>query len=214
MNKLFIIGLPRTGTTSICAALLDEGFKVAHTAFSKHSFVLADAIADTPCYCDYPQLDALFPESKFVYLERNIDDWLPSIKMMLSKLIPHLQKKAKFNPTLNRCYEQTFALSQTHNPLSDEHLIQCYENHQQQVRRYFKHRNDQLKINVSDADSFQRLIHFVNHDGSKNKSFPHLNQGRMVTGWKDIKHPNKVNSDAFGPERRKFFDYEKKFNSN
>ncbi|RYE30840.1 MAG: sulfotransferase family protein, partial [Sphingobacteriales bacterium] len=31
MKKIFIIGLPRTGTTSISVALLNYGLKVAHT---------------------------------------------------------------------------------------------------------------------------------------------------------------------------------------
>ena len=70
MNKLFIIGLPRTGTTSISVALLDYGFKVAHTAYTKRAFELADVISDAPCFADYQELDNIFPHSKFVYLDR------------------------------------------------------------------------------------------------------------------------------------------------
>ncbi|HCE50996.1 MAG TPA: sulfotransferase family protein, partial [Shewanella baltica] len=33
-QKVFIIGLPRTGTTSVSVALLEQGLKVAHMAFT------------------------------------------------------------------------------------------------------------------------------------------------------------------------------------
>ncbi len=208
MNKLFIIGLPRTGTTSVCAALLDLGFKVAHTAFSKHSFTLADVVADTPCYCDYPQLDALFPGSKFIYLNRDLAAWLPSVQMLLTKITPYIQPNGKFNPTIKRCFNHTFGLQETTNPLSDEHLTACYHKHRKQVNSHFKNRNNLLSIDISQNESYHHLIQFLALPNQLTDTFPHLNRGRMITDWKDIKHPNKINSDAFGPERRKFFDYD------
>ena len=93
MNKLFIIGLPRTGTTSISVALLDYGFKVAHTAYTKRAFELADVISDAPCFCDYQELDKLFPNSKFVYLDRALTSWVPSVQMLLNKMLPELTPK-------------------------------------------------------------------------------------------------------------------------
>jgi hypothetical protein len=80
-NKVFIIGLPRTGTTSVSVALLEQGLTVAHQAFTKQAFMLADAVSDAPCFSDYQQLDKLFPNAKFVYLDRPLDKWLPSIQL-------------------------------------------------------------------------------------------------------------------------------------
>ena len=111
MNKLFIIGLPRTGTTSISIAMLDYGFKVAHTAFTKQAFELADVISDSPCFCDYQQLDALYPNSKFVYLDRALEQWIPSIQMLLKKMQENLAPKTGiFNPVLKRSFNETFDL--------------------------------------------------------------------------------------------------------
>ncbi len=207
MNKLFIIGLPRTGTTSISAALMDYGFKVAHTAFTKHTFDLADVFSDTPCYCDYPQLDKLFPGSKFVYLNRKLKHWIPSVQMLLSKMQKNLSPDGHFNPIMKRCFNSIFELLNTENPLSTNHLTQCYQQHQQQVFNYFSNRNDLLSIDIAQAGSLDALLKFLGINNTKDTGFPHLNAGRMVTTWKDIKHPNKVNSNAFGPQRRKFFDY-------
>lgn len=207
MNKLFIIGLPRTGTTSVSAALLDYGFKVAHTAFTQRTFELAEVFSDTPCYCDYRQLDQLFPDSKFVYLNRDIQSWLPSMQMLLKKMQTNLSPAGHFNPIMKRCFNQTFELPTTPNPLADEHLSHCYQQHQQQVFDYFFERQDFISIDVSQPGSLSALLNFIGIDTQDNRDFPHLNAGRMVTTWKDIKHANKINSNASGQQRRKFFDY-------
>lgn len=207
MNKLFIIGLPRTGTTSISVALLELNFKVAHTAFTKRTFELAKVLSDTPCFCDYQQLDKLFPNSKFIYLDRSIKLWVPSIQMLLNKMIKNLRPEGHFNPIMKRCFNTTFDLLTTVDPLTAAHLTHCYQQHQQQVFDYFSDRDDFLNIDISKSGSFEMLLEFIGLEEQGPVEFPHLNAGRMVTTWKDIKHPNKVNSNASGVARRKFFDY-------
>ncbi len=206
MNKLFIIGLPRTGTTSISVALLDN-FKVAHTAYTKHAFELADVISDCPCFSDYKQLDSLFPGSKFVYLQRPLDKWLPSIQMLLNKMLPSLNGDNYVNPILKRSFEQTFDLNSVDNPLDGSHLINCYQRHKQLVMTYFNGRDNLLSIDISQADSLRQLFNFLGLEYSSEEQFPHLNIGKRVDNWKEIKHQHKVNANAAGRERRKFFDY-------
>ena len=206
INKIFIIGLPRTGTTSISTALLNYGFKVAHTAYTKRAFELADAISDAPCFCDYKELDKLFPNSKFVYLERSPKDWVPSIQMLIKKMLVELEPGGYLHPVLKRSFSTTFKLSV--NNLSDEHFQECYLAHQQSIDKYFANRkNDLLKINISEQGSLQKLQSFLNICGNATESFPHLNVGKQVDNWKQLKHPNKINSLAAGKDHRKFFDY-------
>lgn len=207
MNKRFIIGLPRTGTTSTSVALLEHGFKVAHTAFTQQTFALAEVFSDTPCYCDYRQLDRLFPNSKFVYLDRALELWIPSIQMLLTKMQQNLKPQGHFNPIMKRCFNDTFALNETDEYLSAKHLSHCYQKHQQQVFEYFDNNADFLSVNVSEPGSLSSLLNFLDVEAASNLDFPHINAGRMVTSWKDIKHPNKINSNASGPARRKFLDY-------
>jgi hypothetical protein len=57
-EKIFIIGLPRSGTTSICSVMLELGYSVAHTAYTQKTFDNAQVIADTPIFADYKQLDS------------------------------------------------------------------------------------------------------------------------------------------------------------
>ena len=206
MNKLFIIGLPRTGTTSISVSLL-EHFKVAHTAYTKRAFELADVVSDCPCFSDYQQLDGLFPDSKFVYLQRPLDQWLPSIQMLLNKMLPHLNARTYVNPILKRSFGQTFDLTDVDKSLDRVHLTACYQRHEQSVIDYFHDSDNLLSIDVSEADSLPRLLGFLGLPHSGDEQFPHLNIGRRVDSWGEYKHPNKVNANAAGRERRKFFDY-------
>lgn len=205
MSKVFIIGLPRTGTTSISVALLGMGLSVAHTAFTKKAFEMADAVSDAPCFSDYMHLDTLFPDAKFVYLNRDIDKWVLSITMLLKKMAPHLEPKTgKFNPILKRSFHQVFPSTL---PLTHTSLADCYLKHQQAVFSYFKDRDDFLMIDVSEEDSLLKLKHFLGVAIKGNTDFPKLNVGRHVASWKEYKHPNKINSNLAGVEHRKYFDY-------
>jgi len=208
MNKLFIIGLPRTGTTSISVALLDYGFKVAHTAYTKRAFELADVIADAPCFADYKELDQLFPESKFVYLDRPLESWIPSMQMLLNKMLPELAPKSGYlNPVLKRCMNKMFSPLAVEDPLSKQHLEYCYLAHQQEVFDYFSTRDNFLIIDISGKNSLQKLLQFLAIDAEGAGEFPHLNIGKQVDNWREYKHPNKINSLSAGKEHRKFFDY-------
>jgi hypothetical protein len=206
MNKIFIIGLPRTGTTSISAALLDH-FKVAHTCYTKRAFELANVISDCPCFSDYQQLDVLFPESKFVYLQRSLEQWLPSIQMLLNKMLPGLNSDTYVNPILRRSFGQTFDLNHVSNPLDKAHLTRCYQRHKQGVNDYFHGRDNILNIDINQADSLPQLLGFLGLQYSGDEQFPHLNIGKRVDNWNDIKHIHKINPNAAGREGRKFFDY-------
>jgi hypothetical protein len=218
MNKLFIIGLPRTGTTSISIAMLDYNFKVAHTAYTQHAFQQADVLSDSPCFCDYKELDKLFPDSKFVYLDRALADWIPSIQMLLKKMYTNLEPKVGiFNPVLKRSFNEAFSLYIKDNAskqfmlneraFNKEHLTACYHSHKNQVLSYFADRKDLLVINLSDTKSLDQLLSFLNISHDKDVQFPHMNIGKHVSGWREYKHPNKVNALSAGEHQRKFFDY-------
>ncbi|MBU2421988.1 MAG: sulfotransferase family protein [Gammaproteobacteria bacterium] len=161
-QKVFIIGLPRTGTTSVSVALLEQGLKVAHMAFTKQAFILADAISDVPCFSDYRQLDGLFPQAKFVYLERDMVKWVPSMQMLLGKMLPHLEEKSgRFHPIMKRSFRHTFAIDKVVDPADEAHLIDCYKRHQNEVFAYFHGREDFISLDISHAGSLSRLLQFL-----------------------------------------------------
>ena len=143
MSKIFIIGLPRTGTTSVCVSLLDLGFKVAHCAVTEGSLMAADVIGDTPAYCDYKLLDNRFPGSKYIYLDRATESWLPSIKSLLNNMIMGLNnEQGGFPPAVKRCYKEIFQPITPTSIISDTHLNSCYTRHKSDIHEHFKNRHE------------------------------------------------------------------------
>lgn len=202
INKIFIIGLPRTATTSVCLASLGLGFKTAHNAYTQHAFFEAEVLADTPVFCDYQTLDKDFPNSKFIYLTREASLWLPSIRQLLQRMMVNLQRSdGGFNPHLKRCYNDVFAPLTADNIEQDQFLLGCYQRHQQGVFDYFSERKqDLLTFDVSDENSYQALLTFLNVeqlDESK-KGFKPINIGGKVKAWQAINNKLKIESTNKG----------------
>lgn len=201
-KKIFIIGLPRTATTSVCLAMLRLGFKTAHNAYTQNAFSEAQVLADTPIFCDFKKLDKHFPNSKFIYLTRDKASWLPSIKQLLQRMIINLQRSdGGFNPHLKRCYKEVFSPLTAENLNEDEFLYQCYQRHQQSVFDLFSERkSDLLTIDVSNNSSYEQLLNFLDipaEDG-RVEGFEKINIGGKVKAWQDINNVLKVESTNKG----------------
>ena len=206
-SKIFIISLPRTGTTSVCALFLSLGFKTAHTAFTRYSFDQAQVIADTPVYCDYRQLDQLFPGSKFIYLDRSLNEWLPSISQLLVRMVPRLVRPDGFHPVMQRCFSEVFSQLTIDSAKDFQHLSACYERHQQQVNQYFFTQKQRLLcVDIAKEDALPRMLEFLNITKPV-VSMPHLNQSGKIAQWKKINHPLKVSSNISGKGGRLFLEY-------
>lgn len=199
-NKIFIIGLPRTATTSVCKAFVDLGFKTAHTAYIQKAFTQAQVIADTPVFCDFKILDSFYPDSKFINLIRPLSVWVPSIRQLLQRMLHNLQRDdGGFNPYLRRCYHEIFSPLTLENINDDQFLINCFERHQQSIKQYFKNRKqDLLTIDVNQPASYQRLLDFVEVSHSPFDSFSHVNVGGKVTAWKQVNSDYKIESTRRG----------------
>ena len=199
MSKIFIIGLPRTGTTSVCHAFLELGITTAHTAYTNACFENASAIADTPIFNDFKALDIHYPDSKFIYLERELSAWLPSIKQLLTRMHTNLTRgDGGFNIHIKRCYLNTFSELSLNNISDDSYLAHCYETHFNDAQTYFNNRdNDFLSIDIAKPDSYKKLCDFLALKSDK-ADFEKMNMGGKVTAWNDIKHPLKVESTAKG----------------
>lgn len=205
-NKIFVIGLPRTATTSLCQATLELGFTTAHTAYTNNSFDNAQVIADTPIFCDYPYFDQQYPNAKFIYLERSMDLWVTSIRQLLERMLHNLQRQdGGSNPMLRHCFNDIFHPLTAKNIASDDFLIDCYQRHQQGVMNYFCDRkSDLLCIDVSKEGSFSQLTQFLGVKPSQHSinGFGHINKGGKITAWKQIKSPLKIESTNKGKIER------------
>ena len=101
-QKIFCIGLSRTGTTSLTKALNILGYRAVHAPglkvffnrpfmFRGHHLENDNAFADISVIPFYKTFYYKFPNSKFILTIRDVESWLVS----LSKK-PNLQPNAKY----------------------------------------------------------------------------------------------------------------------
>ena len=199
-SKIFVIGLPRTGTTSVCTFLLNQGLNVAHTAYCQQAFQQAQVIADTPIFHDFKKLDGFYNESKFIYLERSFDHWLPSIRQLLIRMHDNLLRDSGgFNPIIKRCYLERFSPFSMDNLTSDEFLSSVYQSHLADAKNYFVNREqDFLLTDVSTRHAANDINEFLSLSNDDQISMPHLNRQGKVTAWKDVKSEHKIASTHKG----------------
>jgi hypothetical protein len=185
-EKVFGIGLSRTGTTSLTEALRALGYKTVHcplsiVAFDGHGLKLNtkiveqfDAFTDSPVARMYRELDRAYPGSKFVLTTRPLDKWMSSMKRMqpsftLLSLLPKVRQLAK-------------DLGGTASFSDERALANGFLNHNRSVREYFGSRlgKDLLVLDVSSAMAWDRLCNFLGQN-APHREFPHYNRGYGTT---------------------------------
>jgi hypothetical protein len=162
-SKVFCIGYQKTGTTSVGKAIESLGY--SHSSWYKPIFKQyrkdnIDKVIKRTAYFDsfddlpwsdkdfIPILDKKFPNSKFINLVRNENEWKKSYKRYFNKSIEEV--------------EEAYA---------------DYLKHQEFVSEYFKNKPDQLlTINVKDSNSFQKIADFLGEDVPSNLKLPHINK--------------------------------------
>lgn len=97
MLNILGVGLPRTGTASLCEALRILGYNAIHhepkrldlnnlTAESFRCFDDVDAVTDAPACSFYRELRERYPELRYILTTRDEDSWWESIKSHINKI--------------------------------------------------------------------------------------------------------------------------------
>ncbi|MEJ6473826.1 sulfotransferase family protein [Pseudoalteromonas piscicida] len=212
-QKILVTGLPRTGTTSLCITALTLGYKTAHTAYTRQALDEAEFIADTPVFADFEKLYALYPNVKIIHLTRQFDNWLPSIKRLMSAMQANLlSQQGGFNDTIKRCYLETFSDFEQHFD-DDSYWHACYQRHLEKVIN-FSQTNDipLLSIDIAEPDVACKLAEFLAVERQQIE-IPHVNIGGKVTAWKWFAHVNKVESTRQGKADKDAILYERQIQS-
>ena len=190
-QKVFCIGFPKTGTSSMDQALKKLGYKVKghinlknqimiknviEIAFAKvHDY---DAFQDTPWAILYKELDSEFPGNKFILTIRPTKSWIKSISN-------HIGNKSKLK------HEWVFGAGMPKG--NEEIFMKRYEKHNKEVMEYFKDRKDDfLVLNLENGDGWDKLCKFLNKEVLSGP-FPHANRAiyRRLKINKSIKILNK-----------------------
>lgn len=168
-EKVFCISFHKTGTTSLGKFLEELGYKNIHgadpirkkignrkmmTALFKREYDLIfpfvdeyDSFNDNPWFFIYPELDKKFPNSKFILVIRDEEDWLQSCIRYFGETTSNFRMFLYGKP----------------NPIGNEkRYLEIYNNHNMRVLEYFKHRkNDLLVLNLSDSNKENKIKEFL-----------------------------------------------------
>ncbi|MCO6044734.1 hypothetical protein NG895_12525 [Aeoliella sp. ICT_H6.2] len=184
-NKVFGIGLSKTGTTSLAAALRKLSIRIVdypNDARTQEQLetgdyeldVLrdSDGMTDTPAAYCFAQLDKTYPDSLFILTEReNRDRWLESLRSQwetTDRWGKHHRQSAKFAYFIRcanygvRCYVP-------------ERLKYAYERHSEEVRQYFSDKPGRLlTLDITKGDGWKQLCEFLDMP-IPDEPFPHAN---------------------------------------
>jgi hypothetical protein len=125
-SKIFGIGLSKTGTTSLTAALEVLGFSAVHYPTTMQEVELHDAAADLPIADAFEVLDTTFPGSKFVYTVRERTKWLESSRR-------HWRKKGDVDTTRQELRRRIYGTVD----FDPDLLARAYDRHENRVLSYF-----------------------------------------------------------------------------
>lgn len=178
-EKVFCIGLHKTGTSSIGRALHILGYNVTgNIKYKKNAYepqILGDLIArlgrfdafqDTPWCLYYQTFFFAFPEAKFILTMRDEDAWFDSMVLFFGDAP---------NAMHDLIYDAPYPAG------NRDKYIQRYRSHNEAVKAFFSARTDRfLKMDFARGDGWSKLGEFLNCR-TPNVPFPHENRRVSVS---------------------------------
>ena len=184
-NKIFCIGLSKTGTKSLHVALQILKFTSCHDLHGGTSNKMGyinqatvgdynweiinkfDAFSDIPIPIYYKGLDKAFPNSKFILTIRDKKSWLESCERWFNKwkiTLKHLDGlKKEDNIITIQSVGFIRILVYGISVFNYEVFSQVYDQHIENVYEYFKNRpGDLLTLNICNGDGWEKLCKFLN----------------------------------------------------
>lgn len=115
MLKIMGVGMPRTGTASLAAALRILGFNTLHHAPERldldtlalvggsfRGYDDVDAVVDMPAAYFYPEIGMAYGVQKYILTTRDTDDWWESIKAHANRIrVSADQKHIRYSDRLH-----------------------------------------------------------------------------------------------------------------
>lgn len=164
-NKVFGIGLPKTGTLSLNKGLNDLGLRSLHFGDPKmgiyrfETLVNYDALTNA-CENYFPQVDKTYPGSKFIYTVRDKDSWLASIKAHMQRAVERIGINALTSIHTHMGIFGTYLFN-------EDRFSFVYDEHSSLVQRYFFDRPaDILKFDISELKNLDCISNFLGLDKS------------------------------------------------
>lgn len=183
--KIFGIGLSRTGTKSLTAALQRLGYRIVHFPTDRKTYrdlaggtcrfsILEryDGITDITCIPYIRCLDTLYAGSKFLLTVRDKKSWLESMEKHLalnplSRKLPDILTERKVRRLLRlKVYGRI--------DYEAGSFSRLYDDHNAFVQSYFDGRPSQfLVLNIIAGEGWERLCSFLGKPVPQ-EPFPHM----------------------------------------
>jgi hypothetical protein len=174
-QKVFILGVHKTGTNTLRRALEIFGYKVTgpdpnlmkeykdgnykniYKYLEKY-----DAFQDDPWFMMYEKLYELYPSGKFILIDRDDRSWIKSVQKFYD-----YSSKAKI--ARNYFYGSL-------DPYEDESsYIEAFRSHRKHVKTFFGKNENFIHINLKDYNAFQNFKEFLGITSGTLKDFPVIN---------------------------------------
>lgn len=196
-GKIFGIGFHRTGTRSLAAVLAQHGYTVKHwpkfhqdvdfeelvrpLAGSRLAVVAilapvidcVDAVLDVPIPALYRELAEAYPDSKFIMVRRDLDEWWSSV--LRHKGVGDKQREVSLDPfelLMYRRYGDSDIV--TVSEAQEQDFKRVHRTHWREVASYFAEQPTRLlDVELSDPHLAEKIAAFVNSDNSS-VEFPHI----------------------------------------
>lgn len=156
-TRIFGIGMHKTGTTSLHVALQMLGFSSAHwqsAHWAKSIFLEMKALkksttlehfyalSDLPLTVLFKELDAAYPNSKFILTTRNEDKWVRSVKNHWNGDLNKYRSQWNTDPFTHTIHRELYG--QKH--FDYDVFLQRFRSHNAEVLEYFRTRPDDLLV--------------------------------------------------------------------
>jgi len=191
-QKVFGLGLSRTGTTSLGKALNQLGIKTIHYPHDRVTYdqlaqgeyrlsilEVYQGIVDITVAPFYAQLDDVYPESKFILTVREKTSWLNSIRnhnLMALEMMDREPQFKEFTEFISACVYGALKFNESR-------FAYAYDTHLKNVHDYFRNRSrDFLVLDISAGDGWEKLCSFLGF-GLPNRPFPHTNRQGAAGSW-------------------------------
>jgi hypothetical protein len=201
MNKIFVIGFPKSGTSSIQTSLTNAGVLSIHwgkggisvgkcieeskeknepllskldlyQAFTQMETCIDEHRCYWPQLVDVPLLNQQYPNSKFIFNDRNIDNWLKSLHNWNINVGPIREKGESL---IERIIKLDIPGLPKNKGKTDDELKSWYLQHKNNMIDFFKNKDNFLLFNI-ELDSGDKLADFLEIQNfswcHKNKSWP------------------------------------------
>jgi hypothetical protein len=189
MSKIFNISKPRSGTQSLDLFLKSAGYKTMHwignylefdlNQFKNENEIIEfispleehfDAFGDSPYTVLYKHFSIKYPDAKFIFIDRDFEDWYKSNVNFLKK---HQNENKLLTNFGKICYSKYIEIDFNEDKiLSKNEMYDFYNLHKKDLKEHFSGSENLLSVSLKDNNISKKISNFLNI--KNNIEFPNI----------------------------------------